>query len=261
MNVKSPSPSVMAGLLVIAMALVVPLAAAPVASAAAVPSGPRPAGVPEPVWQTETEAEAHAETRLAETKCTTSTGPYQREAEKHLGLRVDGRQSAADCKAIADFQRKHEIEPDQGYAGLYTHRAIMWEQALAEGSRIRGCPDTEGVVVCIDKNRQILWVEDAGRVVVKPVPARTGAPGYQTRSGWFEIYKREKKFWSTQFDGPMPFAQFFSGGQALHGSYRPIFEDPGSHGCVNLRYDEAKALWSKLRMNDAVYVWGTRTEG
>ncbi|MFJ8254034.1 L,D-transpeptidase [Streptomyces sp. NPDC094466] len=258
----SPSPaSVTAGLLAAAIALTVPLAADPAqASPAAVTV--RPAGGPEPVWETEAEEAAHAEVRgPAQQKCTTSTGPYQREAEKHLGLRVDGKQSPSDCEAIADFQRRHEIEPDQGYAGLYTHRAIMWEQALAAGSRIKGCPDTKGVVVCIDKNRQILWVENAGRVVVKPVPARTGKPGYQTRSGWFKIYKREKKFWSTQFDGPMPFAQFFSGGQALHGSYRPIFEDPGSHGCVNLRYDDAKALWGKLRMNDAVYVWGTRTEG
>ncbi|MFH8616889.1 L,D-transpeptidase [Streptomyces sp. NPDC017979] len=191
--------------------------------------------------------------------CSTSTGPYQKQVEKHLGLPVDGRQSAADCAAIAAFQREHGIEPADGYAGLYTHRAVMWQQALAEGAAIKGCPDTDGVVVCIDKNRQVLWVEDAGRVVFKPVPARTGKPGYGTRTGWFEIFDRVKEFWSDLYDGPMPFAQFFSGGQALHASYRPIFEDPGSHGCVNLRYDDAKALWNKLKLGDEVYVWGTRT--
>ncbi|MEW1546124.1 L,D-transpeptidase [Streptomyces tsukubensis] len=193
--------------------------------------------------------------------CDAGTGPYQRQVEAHLGLPADGEQSAADCEAIAAFQRKHEIEPAAGYAGLYTYRAVVWERALAEGDGITGCPDTDGVVVCIDKNRQILWVEKAGKVIFRPVPARTGMPGYATRNGWFEIYRREKEFWSDLYDGPMPFAQFFSGGQALHASYRPVFEDPGSHGCVNLRYEDAKALWNGLRIGDAVYVWGTRTGG
>ncbi|WP_269439522.1 L,D-transpeptidase, partial [Streptomyces clavuligerus] len=192
-------------------------------------------------------------------ECDPATGPYQRQVEEHLGLVVDGRQSAGDCAAIAAFQRRHGIEPARGYAGLFTHRAVMWQRALAEGDAIEGCPDTGGIVVCIDKNRQILWVEEAGRVVFRPVPARTGMPGYGTRTGWFEIFRREREFWSTQFEGPMPFAQFFSGGQALHASYRPIFEDPGSHGCVNLRYDDARALWSGLGIGDRVYVWGTRT--
>ncbi|MFF3553689.1 L,D-transpeptidase [Streptomyces tsukubensis] len=194
----------------------------------------------------------------AAVECPGEAGPYQKEVEAHLGLPADGRQSAADCEAIAAFQRKHGIEPAEGYAGLYTYRAVVWEQALAEGQAIRGCPDTGGVVVCVDKNRQILWVEDRGQVIFRPVPARTGMPGYGTRTGWFEIFQREREFWSTQFEGPMPFAQFFSGGQALHASYRAIFEDPGSHGCINLRYDDAKALWNGLRIGDQVYVWGTR---
>ncbi|MEU0985782.1 L,D-transpeptidase [Streptomyces sp. NPDC005953] len=193
--------------------------------------------------------------------CTTSTGPYQEEVEDHLGLVVDGVQSAGDCSVIQEFQRKLGIVPDQGYAGLFTYRAVMWERAVAEGDAIAGCPDTSGTVVCVDMNRQILWVEDAGKVIFRPVPARTGSPDYPTRTGWHQIFDRQKEFWSTLYEGPMPFAQFFDGGQALHGSYRNIWEDPGSHGCVNLRYDEAKALWNGLRLGDEVYVWGRRTGG
>ncbi|MET8829062.1 L,D-transpeptidase [Streptomyces sp. NPDC004610] len=157
---------------------------------------------------------------------TTAPGPYHRQVEAHLGLPVDGRQSARDCTAITAFQLGHSIEPGRGSADLFTHRAVVWERALAEGDALKGCPDRRGVAVCIDQNRQILWVEDAGRVIFRPVPARTGMPGYATRNGRFGIFRREKEFWSTQFDGPMPFAQFFSGGQALHASYRPIFQDP-----------------------------------
>src|SRR3954462_2353405 len=52
--------------------------------------------------------------------CTTSTGPYQKQVEKFLGRPVDGRQSAADCKAIKTFQTKHGITPNIGYAGSVT---------------------------------------------------------------------------------------------------------------------------------------------
>ena len=46
--------------------------------------------------------------------CTTQAGPYQKKVEKFLGRPVDGRQSAADCKAIKAFQTKHGITPNIG---------------------------------------------------------------------------------------------------------------------------------------------------
>ena len=52
--------------------------------------------------------------------CTSMPGPYQKQAEKFLGRPVDGRQSAADCKAVQAFQDKHGITPDIGYAGPVT---------------------------------------------------------------------------------------------------------------------------------------------
>ncbi|WP_415947408.1 L,D-transpeptidase [Streptomyces sp. KLOTTS4A1] len=45
----------------------------------------------------------------------------------------------------------------------------------------------------------------------------------------------------------MPYAQFFSGGQAFHGRYATIYYEPGSHGCVNLSYRDAQGLWKVLR--------------
>jgi hypothetical protein len=43
----------------------------------------------------------------------------------------------------------------------------------------------------------------------------------------------------------MPYSQFFSGGQALHGSR--LMMDPyvgHSHGCVNFWTEDAQQLWS-----------------
>ncbi|MBH0242632.1 peptidoglycan-binding protein, partial [Streptomyces cavourensis] len=54
--------------------------------------------------------------------CTTSAGPHQKQVEKFLKRPVDGKQSAADCKAIQKFQKAHGITPTIGYAGPLTWR-------------------------------------------------------------------------------------------------------------------------------------------
>ncbi|WP_063784928.1 L,D-transpeptidase [Streptomyces sp. TP-A0356] len=190
--------------------------------------------------------------------CRLDPGPYQLQVEKYLGLPQDGKQSESDCAAIQRMQQKYEIDPADGYAGLVSYRAAIVEWATTHKASLTGCPKRSQLVVCIDQARQLLWLQKAGKITFGPVPARTGMPGHRTRNGSHPIYKRVQKFWSHLYDGPIPYSQFFDGGQALHASYRPIFEDPGSHGCVNLRYDDAKALWSILRLGDSVYVWGTR---
>ena len=49
---------------------------------------------------------------------------------------------------------------------------------------------------------------------------------------------------SSLYGTPMHYSQFFSGGQALHGS--PLMVDPWvdhSHGCVNMYIEDARQLW------------------
>jgi hypothetical protein len=194
----------------------------------------------------------------ASENCAPDTGPYQLVAEEHLGLPQDGVTSPADCAAVQDLQIRHGFEPANGRAGIETWRIIQYEKVLADPSSLTGCPHGTELAVCVDLNRQVLWVWDGGRVAFGPVPIRTGKPGYATRTGSHRIYSRVEQQWSELYEGPMPFSQFFDGGQALHASYRNIWEEPGSHGCVNLRYDEAKRLWQALRNNDLVHVWGER---
>ncbi|CAO0836212.1 hypothetical protein SMICM17S_12339 [Streptomyces microflavus] len=54
----------------------------------------------------------------------TSAGPHQKQVEKFLKRPVDGKQSAADCKAIQKFQKTHGITPTIGYAGPLTWRTM-----------------------------------------------------------------------------------------------------------------------------------------
>ena len=82
----------------------------------------------------------------AASSCTASTGPYQKKVEKFLGRPADGRQSAADCKAIKAFQSKHGLTAD-GVLGPATWAALLrykpihvdWslDRRLAAGTQLR----------------------------------------------------------------------------------------------------------------------------
>lgn len=191
-------------------------------------------------------------------RCSRSTGPYQRFAERYLGLEPDGVQSPADCRAIQAYQTKAGIHPDSGFAGPVTWRVMNLEQARAHPGKLRGCPRAAGVVGCLDLNRQMMWVTRGDRMIYRPVPIRSGKPGYETRTGWQRVYQRVRHEHSRLYDAPMPFSQYFNGGQALHGVYDDLFTGAGSHGCVNLRYEDAEKLWKVLKRGDRLYIWGRK---
>ncbi|MGW6865275.1 L,D-transpeptidase family protein [Streptomyces sp. NPDC054901] len=194
-----------------------------------------------------------------ERACTAGTGPYQRELEAQLRLPVDGVQSRADCLAVRAFQHEHGVTPADGYAGLVTHRTAVAVAARANPNAAGECPVRGHRVTCVDLARQLLWVQSGRRVVFPPVPVRTGRDEEETRPGLHEVYWRSKDHKSTLYDdAPMPYAQFFDRGQALHGRPGPLFEHGGSAGCVNLTVPDAKRLWDLLREGDVVYVWGVK---
>ncbi|MFJ2232795.1 L,D-transpeptidase family protein [Streptomyces sp. NPDC087859] len=195
---------------------------------------------------------------VARVSCTTSRGPYQRQVERWLKLKVDGKQSKADCKAIRDFQVKQKIKPAIGFAGPVTWSRMQYLSAKKNPNAAKKCPVRTYRVACVDLDRQITWVQKGEKVVFGPVPMRSGRAGYKTRTGWFKIYWKHKNHVSTLYHQPMPYAQFFSGGQAFHAVYGSIFTTVGSMGCVNLRIGDARKLWGVLKKGDRVYSWGRR---
>lgn len=195
---------------------------------------------------------------VARIACTKSRGPYQRQVERWLKLKVDGKQSKADCKAIRAFQVKQKIKPAIGFAGPITWSRMQYLSAKKNPNAAKKCPVRTHRVACVDLSRQITWVQKGKKVVFGPVPMRSGRAGYRTRTGWFKVYWKHKNHVSTLYHQPMPYAQFFSGGQAFHAVYGSIFTTVGSMGCVNLRLGDARKLWGALKKGDRVYVWGRR---
>lgn len=194
----------------------------------------------------------------ARVACSKRTGPYQRGVERWLKLKVDGKQSTADCKAIRAFQVKQKIKPAIGFAGPVTWSRMQYLAAKKNPNAAKKCPVRTYRVACVDLNRQLTWVQKGTKVVFGPVSMRSGRVAHPTRTGWHTIYWRHKNHVSSLYGTPMPYAQFFDGGEAFHAVYGTLHTVVGSMGCVNLTLGDARRLWGVLKKGDRVYVWGRR---
>ncbi|MEW1779195.1 L,D-transpeptidase family protein [Streptomyces sp. NPDC086777] len=139
-----------------------------------------------------------------------------------------------------------------------THRPGKWELYLM-GGQPAAAPDARcltGRVLCINKtSRTLRWMID-GRTV-STMSVRFGAQYTPTREGVFHVYWKSRHHVSTLYHSPMPYAMFFSGGQAVHYSYDFAARGyaGGSHGCVNVRDETAiAALFAQVRNGDKVVV-------
>ncbi|MEV4226904.1 L,D-transpeptidase family protein [Streptomyces bobili] len=139
-----------------------------------------------------------------------------------------------------------------------THEPDRWELYLM-GGQPAAEPDARcltGRVLCVDKtSRTLRWMID-GRTLTT-VSVRFGSQYTPTREGVFRVYWKSRHHVSTLYDSPMPYAMFFSGGQAVH--FSSDFAARGyagaSHGCVNVRDEAAIAeLFAQVRNGDKVVV-------
>lgn len=167
---------------------------------------------------------------------------------RRAGLRRAGVRRAAVLLAAA------------GMAAAGTVAAGGGQAQAASGPNASGrCPVTMGRIACVDLTHQRMWVQDGTEVVFGPVPVRTGRRGYVTRTGLWHVYWRDLHHRSSLYGGiPMPYSQFFSGGEAFHSVDEPMSTPPGSHGCVNMNSWDARRLWGVLRLHDPVEVFGRK---
>jgi lipoprotein-anchoring transpeptidase ErfK/SrfK len=116
---------------------------------------------------------------------------------------------------------------------------------------------SSGWQVCYDRFRHQVTLFHNGSLYNSWL-VRGGMSSNPTRTGTFRVYYRDIDHRSSEFENaPMPYAQFFSGGEALHGSRYMVDPFVGhSHGCVNMYVEDARVLWrltSKHRLMVHVY--------
>lgn len=101
------------------------------------------------------------------------------------------------------------------------------------------------------------WMIDGQ--IYKVFDVRFGSVATPTPNGSFSVYWKSRNHTSSLYQSWMPFAMFFSGGQAVR--YSPDFARRGyagaSHGCVNVRdYNGIVWLFDKqVRVGDKVVVY------
>ncbi|GCD43481.1 L,D-transpeptidase family protein [Streptomyces paromomycinus] len=114
-----------------------------------------------------------------------------------------------------------------------------------------------GRVLCISKRSNTLtWMVDGK--VRSTMDVRFGAQYTPTREGTFRIAFKSRSHVSSIYHTPMPYAMFFSGGQAVH--YSADFAAHGyqgaSHGCVNVRNKtRIAALFQQVTPGDKVVIY------
>jgi lipoprotein-anchoring transpeptidase ErfK/SrfK len=168
--------------------------------------------------------------------------------------------------AVEGFQAKRKIRVtgrvnDTTLAmleGMTTEptRAEMRNRTAAPAAPLdRRC--RAGRVLCVDKtSRSLRWVVD-GKVRMR-FDARFGAASTPTREGAFKVYRKSRNHVSNLYGSSMPFAMFFSGGQAVHYSsdFASVGYNGASHGCVNIRnYAKLERLFGRVRVGDRVIVY------
>ena len=142
--------------------------------------------------------------------------------------------------AVIRFQKRNGIRAT-GVVGPKTWRPLIMRTVRGRAPSV--CR-TSGWHACYDRSRHQVSLYRSG-VLWNSWLVRGGGYSTPTRTGNFTVFLRDIDHYSARYSSPMPYSQFFSGGQALHGSR--LMMDPfvgHSHGCVNFWTEDAGQLWS-----------------
>lgn len=111
--------------------------------------------------------------------------------------------------------------------------------------------------IAVSLSEQRLWAYEGMRLV-QQFEVSTGAADSQTKPGTFRIYSKSKSanMDSQDYDVPaVPYVLFYDKDYAFHGAYwHDAFGTPVSHGCVNLRVDDARWLFEWAEVGTVVLI-------
>jgi len=155
-------------------------------------------------------------------------------------------------RAVKRFQKRLGLKR----TGVADYR--VWKPLIQKTIRgKRAIPEvctSDGWHTCYDRKRHQVTLYKNGRLLNAWL-VRGGDYNMATRTGDFQVQWRDIDHTSHTYGGaPMPYSQFFSGGQALHGSRYMMDPFEGhSHGCVNFWVEDARQLW-KLTSDKKLFV-------
>ena len=144
--------------------------------------------------------------------------------------------------AVRRYQHREHLKVT-GVANEHIWRRLIPQTVRGRTAMPNRCKLKNGRHLCYDRSRHQVTLWKRGTLWNSWL-VRGGDYYYQTRTGHFSVFSRDVDHISGLYGSPMPYSQFFSGGQAIHGSAFMI--DPfvdHSHGCVNMYIEDARQLW------------------
>ena len=154
--------------------------------------------------------------------------------------------TAGTFHAVVAFQKYTRLSRD-GIVGPETRAA------LRTARRPRPLLAQPGRRIEVWLSRQLVFLVARGRVR-RAVAVSTGRPGYETPSGRFSVYRRERLSWSAVYDVWLRWAAYFHPrGIAFHG-YRRVPTRPASGGCVRVPPPFAREVYRFAQIGVPVVV-------
>lgn len=124
-------------------------------------------------------------------------------------------------------------------------RSIMRRLLLAVTALLSlSAPASADVLARVSNARQTMQVYVDQRLAFT-WRVSTARPGYRTPPGSYSVQRMHAMWYSRKYHmSPMPYAMFFYGGYAIHGTGAVgMLGRPASHGCVRLATSNARTLY------------------
>ena len=147
--------------------------------------------------------------------------------------------------------------PNAGF--VYVGQQLRIRTPLTADGKLdlRGAPANGERWIKVTLSTQTLTAYQ-GDVIVFQTSVATGKAGTPTKVGEFAIYSKletQNMFGEGWKLDDVPWVMYYDGDFAVHGAYwHANFGTPTSHGCVNVRVDEAKALYAWASVGTRVVV-------
>ena len=160
----------------------------------------------------------------------------------------------SDVTGTSDYITEQALLAFQGWEDLDRTGTVTGQTqvALFRASKPEPAAHRTGKRIEIYRDRGVLLMAEDGEVV-RAVHASTGASGWSTPAGDFNVYAKVLYSWSVPFQVWMPFAVYFRGGIATHQSPN-VPSYPASHGCVRLPEGEAERVYRFVDVGTPVAV-------
>lgn len=148
--------------------------------------------------------------------------------------------------------------PNANFIWSGQHLRIRSSEPVAQKALFAAGAPVDGkrwIEIDLSEQKLIAW---QGDVAVLDTSISSGVDWFPTVTGHFNIQRKYEKQRMTGpgYDLPnVPWVMYFYRGYAIHGAYwHTNFGKPQSHGCINMRLDEAEMIYDWADIGTEVYV-------